>query len=91
MLSEERHKLILEKLEREIELYPKTKEEIIVVSVICEKIKCEKHLPDLYQKQRELTMAVEDKKDHLAQLKKSLDEYDALSEKLSELENESNN
>ena len=36
-------------------------------------------------------MAVEDKKDHLAQLKKSLDEYDALSEKLSELENESNN
>ena len=87
----DRSKVVLEKLEREIELYPKTKEEITVVSVICEKIKCEKHLPDLYQKQRELTMAVEDKKDHLAQLKKSLDEYDALSEKLSELENESNN
>ena len=87
----DRSKVILEKLEKEIELYPKTKEEIVVVSVICEKIKCEKHLPDLYQKQRELTMAVEDKKDHLAQLKKSLDEYDALSEKLAELENESNN
>lgn len=87
----DRSKVVLEKLEKEIEVYPKTKEEIVVVSVICEKIKCEKHLPDLYQKQRELTMAVEEKKEHLAQLKKSLDEYDALSDKLAELENESNN
>ena len=87
----DRSKVVLEKLIKEIEVYPKTKEEIVVVSVICEKIKCEKHLPDLYQKQRELTMAVEEKKERLAQLRKSLDEYDALNDKLAELENESNN
>jgi hypothetical protein len=87
----DRSKVVLEKLIKEIETYPKTKEEIVVVSVICEKIKCEKHLPDLYQKQRELTMAVEEKKERLAQLKKSLDEYDLLNDKLAELEDDSNN
>lgn len=87
----DRSKVVLEKLEKEIELYPKSKEEIVVVSVICEKIKCEKHLPDLYQKQRELTMAVEEKKERLAQLRKSLEEYDALNDKLAELVDESNN
>ena len=87
----ERSSILLEKLIKEIELYPKTKDDMMVVSVINEKIRCEKHLPDLYNKQRELMLLVEAKKEHLESLKKSLDEYESLSEKLAELKNESNN
>ena len=84
----DRSKSLLGKIEKDIEGYAKTKEDSTVVSVINEKVKCEKHLPDLYKKQRELLMIVEEKKDRLAELKKSLDEYDQLSEKLEALSNE---
>lgn len=87
----ERSKIQLEKVEKDIVDYPKTKEDLMIVTVINDKIKCDKHLPSLYEKQRKLQMYVSEKLEALNELRKSLDEYDALTEKLEALENETNN
>lgn len=84
----DRSKTLIEKVNKDIDNYAKTKEETVVVTVINEKVKCEKHLPDLYNKQRELLMIVEEKKNRLNELKAQLDEYDSLNEKLEALTNE---
>lgn len=85
----DRAKTQIEKISKDIDNYAKTKEETVVVTVINEKVKCEQHLPDLYNKQRELLMIVEEKKNHLSELKAKLDEYDLLTDKLEALSNES--
>ena len=85
----DRAKTQIEKISKDIDNYAKTKEETVVVTVINEKVKCEQHLPDLYNKQRELLMIVEEKKNRLSELKAKLDEYDLLTDKLEALSNES--
>lgn len=87
----DRSKTLLEKVIDEINTFANTKEEIVLVNVINEKIKCEKHLPYLYKKQHSLMLIVEEKQEQLQKIKKELDEYNSLEDKLGEMLDENNN
>lgn len=87
----DRFKTQLEKVNEEIDNFANTKEETVLVNVINEKIKCEKHLPALYKKQHSLMLILEEKQEQLLKLKKELDEFNYLEEQLGEMLDENNN
>lgn len=87
----ERSKALLDNTRRELEEMAKSKEETILLNVIKEKLYCEKHLPDLYNRQHELMQAIDEKYGILQDLKDSLSEYEEIENKIGELLDESDN
>lgn len=82
---------LLDKTIESINLFATNKEETIIVNVINQKIKCEKSLPNLYKKQHSLSLIVNEKEEQLLALKKELDEYNLLEDKLGEMLDENIN